>query len=184
MADTSFSGAKLGQSSGAGTSFGGGSNVWGTSGSLGKGVGAAGAAVGDLFAAGGLEISAAGYRKAAGLTQENMGYLAESTRIKKLMTERQIYQTLGGQESDIAGAGLAASGSALDLFRDSAAQGELTRQIVDAQGKIDMNALQQQLLSYNTQADAADNAAEGKYWSAAINTAAAVASFGSFFGGG
>lgn len=154
---------------------------FGDSGNISKGVGAFGAAVSDLFAAEGLEMSAEAYRRAAGITGENIGLTEESIRIKKLQADRAIYKALGGQEADIASSGLAASGSALDLMRDSAAQGDLTRRLMDLQGRIDINTLNLQKLSYESQADVAENAAEGKLWSAGINAVAGVVSLGSFF---
>jgi hypothetical protein len=159
-------------------------DVFGKSETLSRGVNSFGAAVGDLFAAEGLEASAEGYRQAAAFSRTNLGFTEESIRIKKLMADREIYKALGGQENDIATSGLAASGSALDIMRDSAQQGELTRQMLDLQGKIQVTTLKQQIAAYETQANAAEDAAEGKLWSAGINAVSAVVSLGSFGMGG
>lgn len=162
-------------------SSGGGGASFGSSGALTRGIGAFGAAVSDLYASEGLKISAAGYREAASITGKNIDLTKESQRIKSLQAEREIYKALGGQESAVASSGLAASGSALDVMRDSAAQGVLTMDLLKKQGEIDLNTLKLQQVGYETQANAADNAAEGKLWSAGINAVAGVVSIGSFF---
>lgn len=137
-----------------------------------------GSAVSDLFASKGAKISAAGYRRAAGITRENIKLVEYSNEIKQLMADREIYKTIGGQQADVAGAGFAASGTALDLLRDSQAQGELTKHLLETQGDIDVNELQARVDLYETQAAAAKNAAKGSLISAGIK---AVAGIGKLF---
>lgn len=88
---------------------------------------------GDLFggnaAAAGSKAAAAGYFKAADLTKTE-------TALKETALNRQIYQTIGGGIADVAASGLNLGGSAADLLRSSAAQGALSKGLVQLQGDI------------------------------------------------
>lgn len=165
---------------------------------------ALGGAVSDLFAADAdrskgdaLRIKAKGdalegenYDLASGLALQNKQFTETSTAIKATQLDRQNYQTLGGQQADVASGGFAASGSALDLMRDSASQGALTKAVAGQQGLITEAGYQEQAESYqnlskaaafavqqdNLSADAADKAATGADISAAIKGVTAVAS--------
>jgi hypothetical protein len=46
-----------------------------------------------------------------------------------MQAEREMYQSLGQTKADVAGAGFAESGSALDLLRQSASQGALQQAV-------------------------------------------------------
>lgn len=167
---------------------------FGTSGQIKGAFDYAGGAVQDLFSSEGSKISAggsrraaAGYRRAGELATENLDYLGQSTNLKLLQADRSIYQTISSAEATISGNGLKASGSALDILRDSASQGELTKNIIGLQGNIDANAMKQQIASFGAQADqydaaaeAADNASTGSMISGAIKGAAAIAQIGMF----
>jgi hypothetical protein len=103
------------------------------------------------------------------------------------MAEREIGKVLGGQRADIANAGFSFSGTALDLMRDSAVQGEITKTLIETQGTLDENAYKLQAEGFNiqaktalTQAAAADNAAKGATTSAIIKGATAVAGMFAF----
>jgi hypothetical protein len=163
-----------------------------------------GGAVSDLFAssadsskASGLRIKAQGdalegqnYDLAASLARQNEQFTEQSTAIKQTQLDRQIYQTIGGQQADVAGAGFAASGSALDLMRDSAQQGALTKDVLAKQGQITEAGYTEQAASYdnlskaaqfavqgdNQAADAADSAATGSTITGIIKGIAGVAS--------
>ena len=50
--------------------------------------------------------------------------------IKQSQQDRELYKSLGTTRADIAGAGLAESGSGLDILRESAAEGALAYQLV------------------------------------------------------
>lgn len=155
----------------------------------------AGGAVSDLFASKASGITAAGdraaagaARRAAGLATENLDFEYQSTALKSLQADRSIYQTISSAEANISGNGLKASGSALDILRDSATQGELTKHIIGVQGQMDANAIQQQIASFSAQADqydsaaaAADSAGSGSLISGLIKGAGAVASAAMFF---
>lgn len=146
-------------------------------------------AVGDLFAAEGHRSKAEGdrleaknYDLASGLALQNEKFTETSTAIKQAQLDRNIYQTIGGQQADVAGGGFAASGSALDLLRDSASQGALTKAVAGEQGLITEAGYKEQAQSYTNMAQAArlaasaeDEAATGSLITGGIKTAASIA---------
>ena len=150
----------------------------------------AGGAVSDLFAASGDRAKAAGdriqaqnYDLASTLATQNEQFTETSTAIKQHEIDRNVYQTIGGQQADVAGAGFAASGSALDLLRDSAAEGALTHAVAGQQGLITEAGFTEQATSFTNMAqaarmaaDAEDKAAKGSTITGIIKGAAAVAS--------
>jgi hypothetical protein len=128
-----------------------------------------GGGVSDIFAGFGDQAKAQGdfaeateYSEAATLAGQNEAYTKTSTAIKEAQQSRELTMTLGGQKADVAGAGFAESGSALDLLRDSASQGALTHAVLGQQGLITEAGYQEQQESYNQMsaaATAAGNAA-------------------------
>lgn len=163
---------------------------------------AVGGAVSDLFAAKGHDYKSQGhrleaqnYREAAAFAEKNAEYTKHSYAIKQMQMDRTIAGTLGGIRSDVAGAGLASSGSSLDILRDNAQQGAITKAVLQEQGLITEAGYHEQARSYRVQADAADlaadaenEAAKGSKWSsymkfgaAAVSVAPGVPDFG---GGG
>lgn len=148
-----------------------------------------GGAVNDIFGAEALRTKAKGnrieaqeYDLADQLALQNLQFAKTSTDIKTMQTERGIEQTLGQQQADVAAAGFEESGSALDILRDSAAQGALAKAVVGQQGIIEEAGYEEQAKSYNLMAgaarmaaDADENAANGAWITAAIKGAAAVA---------
>lgn len=149
-----------------------------------------GSAVSDLFAADahkskavGLGIEATNYDEASQFATQNEKFTEQSTAIKQTQLDRSNYLTIGGQAADVAGAGFAASGSALDLMRDSASQGALTKAVGEQQGLITEEGYKVQSDSYTNMAaaarvaqDAENNAAEGSTFSSIFHAASAVAS--------
>jgi hypothetical protein len=147
-------------------------------------------AVSDLFAAEGHRAKAQGdrfeaenYDRASVLATQNEKFTETSTAIKQAQLDRENFKMIGGQEADVAGAGFAASGSALDLMRDSAQQGALTKAVGAQQGLITEAGYDEQAASYTTMskaarmaADAEDNAAFGADITGAIKGATAIAS--------
>lgn len=161
-----------------------------------------GGAVSDLFAASadrskaaGLRLKATGdelegqnYGLASDLAEQNEKYTETSTAIKELQASRQINQTIGGQQADVAGAGFASGGSSYYLMADSAAQGNLTKSVIAKQGLITEAGYTEQATSYqnlqrasgiavqedNLAANAADSAASGADITALVKGAAAV----------
>ena len=136
-----------------------------------------GNAVSDIFGAIGSAASAKGYKEAAGYATQNADIAQQSTQIQELQASRKIYQTLGGQQADIAGAGLAKSGGALDIMRDSANQGSLTKQLIKNQGAITVNGYEAEAANYSAMASAASASAKGKGIGAIISTVASIAAF-------
>ena len=149
-----------------------------------------GGAVSDLFAAEGHRYKAKGdlfeaenYDRASALATQNEKFTEQSTAIKQSQLDRENYKMLGGQQADIAGAGFAASGSALDLMRDSASQGALQKAVGGEQGLITEAGYKEQAESYTTMskaahmaADAENQAAFGADISAGIKGVAAITS--------
>ena len=132
---------------------------WGTIGGV---FNNAGGAVADLFASQGSELRAQGLGieagnldAAAAFAGQNIGFTQQSTAIKEMAAERNIFQTMGAQEAGTAGAGFSASGSALDLLRSSAQQGALTKAVLGQQGLITEAGFAEQQRAYQAQANAA-----------------------------
>jgi hypothetical protein len=149
-----------------------------------------GGAVSDLFAAEGHRYKAKGdlfeaenYDRASALATQNEKFTEQSTAIKQSQLDRENYKMIGGQQADVAGAGFAASGSALDLLRDSASQGALQKAVGAEQGLITEAGYTEQAESYTTMskaahmaADAENQAAFGADITAGIKGVAAIAS--------
>lgn len=106
---------------------------------------------------------AANYDLAAGLARQNIAYTEQSTAIKQAQQEREQYMAIGGTRADVAGAGFAESGSALDILRSSAAQGALTHAVIGQQGMITEAGYEEQAKSYETMAAAGRMAATGEF---------------------
>jgi hypothetical protein len=135
---------------------------------------AAGGAVSDLFQGFGDQAQADMYRTAAGVALKQERYTEESTALQDFQTARKNFQTIGGQRADVAGAGLAQSGGALDLLRDSTEQAALSREILNRQGLITEEGYRDQATADQAMASAADQAADGAFLSAGIKAAGAV----------
>lgn len=150
---------------------------------------AAGGAVDSLFSGFGHKAKAEGdlfeaknYDLAAKLADQNALFTQQSTEIKEAQAQRSIYQTMGRTEADVAGAGLSASGSALDVMRDAASQGSLVKSVTSLQGQITEAGYKEQSQSYSNMAEAAraaadaeNSAALGSYISAGIKGISALA---------
>jgi hypothetical protein len=102
------------------------------------------------------------YDLAAALALQNKQFTETATGVKQTQAEREIYQTISGEEAGIAGGGLAESGSALDLLRSSASQGALTHALIGQQGLITEAGYQEQHDSYVNMAAAARQAAQAE----------------------
>ena len=103
----------------------------------------------------GSEFEKKNYLLAADYAEQNVKFTEQSTAIKLAQNQRDITKTIGGQQAQVAGAGYAASGTALDLLRESASQGALTQQVLAAQGQITEAGYKQQAQSYQNMASAA-----------------------------
>lgn len=115
--------------------------------------------VGDLFqgVAGfvGGQATAKAYKKAAKYAAQNAIISREAGDIKLAQTGKIIFKTLGAQQAGYAAAGLASSGSAQYILRDSVAQGALEKAIINAQTLINVNAYKSQEAQFKGMAKAA-----------------------------
>jgi hypothetical protein len=160
-----------------------------------------GGAVSDLFAADAYRFKAQGdqyekenYQLAAQFADQNVQYTEWSTAIKQMQEDRELSKSLGETRADVAGAGFAASGSALDLLRESASQGAIARAVTGEQGLITEAGYKEQADSYRNMAaaaqvaiDAENKAAKGAEISAIFKFAAGAVSMlnpASFAGAG
>jgi hypothetical protein len=160
---------------------------------IGAGISQEGAATSDLYAAeaeqykiAGTQFERASYQEAAALAGQNEQFTAISTRIKAAQAQRELTMSLGTTQANVAGAGLAASGSALDVLRESASQGALTRAVIKSQGLITEAGYNEQQQSYLNMVEAANAAIKGDTVAqqadyAAASTAKEAATF-SFIG--
>jgi hypothetical protein len=125
-----------------------------------------GGAVSDLFGASaarskavGLRTEAEQYTLAAGFADQNVAFTKQATAIKEVQQGRDIMKTIGQQQAAVADSGFAASGSALDLERDSANQGAIAQGVLAPQGLIEEAGCEEQAASYRLMASAASDAA-------------------------
>jgi len=99
------------------------------------------------------------YTLASQLATKNEQFTQMSTAIKEAQTSREVSKSLGATSAAVAGAGFAESGSALDILRESASQGALTKAVTAEQGLVTEAGYNEQAQSYNLMATAADQAA-------------------------
>jgi hypothetical protein len=160
----------VGTISGGGAGGSGGLSIPGLGG---MNFGLIGAGIGDLFAAGGDKDEENDYKQAASIATQNVAISAESTDIQKTQAQRDIYQTIGSQQAEVAASGTTGGGSAQALLRSSRSQGALQQQQLTVQGQINQNAYKEQAQAYTGEADAAGAAA----------SAATAGGIGSILGG-
>lgn len=120
------------------------------------------------------------YSLASDLATQNEEFTQMSTQIKEAGENREVTQALGKTQADVAGAGFAESGSALDILRSGATQGAILKATTSEQGLIQEAGYKEQADSYTLMATAADqaaaaedNAAKGARIAEWINIAAA-----------
>lgn len=126
-----------------------------------SGVNSLGGAVSDFFSAAGAAKSVGLYKGAADQAAENVRTSAESTLLTDIAAQRKIEKTLGAQQAQVAHAGFAESGSALDLLSESVTQGALNRAVIGVQGQIEQGQFKAQEQAAETEAAAARGAATG-----------------------
>lgn len=146
-------------------------------------------AVSDLFAASADKSKATGdfleaqnYDLAGGLATQNAQYQQWTTNIQALQAEKKTMQSAGTATADIAGSGLATSGSGMDLLRENAENGAIAKDVGITQGNIQEAGYEEQAKSYNIMSQAATNAgnaentaATGADITAGIKGAASIA---------
>lgn len=152
---------------------GGGSSGGGLFGShsAGEDLGFAGGAVKDIFGGIGSLQEAKGYEKAAKIEESNAQLAGASEQLQLFQTQRQFERAQGATQAGLAGAGLAASGSALDVLRMGAEQGALQKQIVSTQGQIQIQNFEQQAEADKALASAAKAGAAGGFLGGALDIA-------------
>lgn len=144
---------------------------------IGGALAGAGGAVDALFGAVGQFKAAAGYKKSAQFADLSANISQQATAIQSFQAERDIYRTIGGAKADLGGAGLMLSGGALDILRDSASQGALTKQLIQAQGAITTTGYQAEAEAYRSQAAAAKTAGKGGLLGGLLKAASVAAPF-------
>jgi hypothetical protein len=102
------------------------------------------------------------YDLAQALATQNANYTKASTAISAAQQDRQITMTIGGEKAAVGGSGLAESGTALDLLRDSASQGALARATLVTQGQIVEAGFEEQAKSFAVMSAAARQTAAGE----------------------
>lgn len=132
------------------------------------------AGFGDLAKAKGDEFEKQNYELASTLALQNKEFATQSTAVKIMQADRELSKAQGQTTADVAGAGFATSGSAIDILRESASQGALTKQVLGQQGLITEAGYQEQATSYQNMAQAAQAAIDAEK----------KASFGAFISGG
>ena len=140
-------------------------SVFSAAGSLLSGVGSLQA---GNASAGAAKANAATYRTNAQIT-------ANSTKLQEMQQQRKAYQVLGGQKADIAGAGLSASGSALDVIRSSATQSSLDKSLIQMQGQMNVNSLLGQAQAADAEAAAAKKSGGGGFFGSIFKAIGTVA---------
>lgn len=140
----------------------------------------------------GNEVEAENYDSASTLALQNAEFTRESTAVRLMQQQREAELGIGATRSDIAGAGFANSGSALDIMRSGVQQAALTQQILGRQGLITEAGYNEQAQSYtklagyaryaaNEENSMADDAERNSLITAGIKGATAIASL--FTGG-
>jgi hypothetical protein len=132
----------------------------------GAAVGSLAGAASDIFAGFADKAKGAGdlleqqnYQLAAVYAEKEAEYTKMSTAIQEFQQQREVTKSLGETQASVAGAGFAASGSAIDILRDSAAQGALQHAVLAAQGLVQEEGYKEQEQSYRNMAAAAGDAA-------------------------
>lgn len=169
----------------------------GAAGAVGDLLGGQATASGLRLKARGSEVEGENYDLAAQLAKQNEEFSRESTAVKQTMADRQMYQTVGAEQSQIAASGFGQSGSALDILRDSASQGAMTHALVSQQGLIEEASYHEQATAYGNLAkfaryaagvenEQADDAITNSYISGGIKGASSIATMftGGVAGGG
>ena len=126
---------------------------------FGGGLSQMGSGIGGIIAAGGMRDAAQGYRdaaasltQAAGMERTNRKISDASTELQKYGLQRSVNRAVRGIQSDQFGAGFTFTGSGLDVARDSTAQGQLGKALIQNQGAINAEGYEIQAVSYEGQA--------------------------------
>ena len=126
-----------------------------------------------LFTSEGDAAAASAYGQAAKLAGQNAQQEKAAYNLQAVQTARAVEQTQGTAIADAADNGGMLSGSAGDIIRSNANQGNLAVQLVTTGGQIQVNSYLQQQQAYLAQQQAAEAAAK----------AAEAGAFGGIIGG-
>lgn len=131
-------------------------------------------ALGNEQRAQGDEAEATQYGLASTLATQNEAFTEQSVAIQQFQQQRQLTQSLGTTRADVAGSGGTLGGSALDILRDSASQGALTKAVMGQQGLITEAGYKEEAQSYDVMQSAATTAAGFERQEGAIETSMGV----------
>jgi hypothetical protein len=123
------------------------------------------------------ELEQGQYDQAAQFAGQEAQFSQASTAIQVAQKNRETTMAMGRTASEVAGAGFAASGSALDIMRSNAQQGALATAVTSENGQIQTQGFQEQQQSYETMATIAGNAAKSANLASIGSFAAAGLSF-------
>jgi hypothetical protein len=118
------------------------------------------------------------YELAGKLATQNEQFTQMSTAIQEAQQQREITQALGKTTAQVAGAGFADSGSAIDILRSGAQQGAQAQAVLSEQGLITEAGYKEQAQSYSLMASAAGEAASAEKIAGIGSIVAGVLSFG------
>lgn len=128
-----------------------------------------GGAASDLFSFGASGLRAKGnrleaeqYERSAKYADLNAQFTETTTGIKLAQQQRQSFQQIGTIGADVAGAGLAESGSALDLLHQAHSQSALENAVLQQQGLITEEGYKVQAENYRSMAEAARLSADAQ----------------------
>ncbi len=137
---------------------------------------------GDFAKAQGAEFEAQAYQLAAGMAMKNLEYTKMSTAVQQAQEDRKLTLAMGETRAQIAGAGFAEGGSALDILRSSAEQGALSKAVLGQQGLITEEGYREQAQAYTTMESAAQSAASQERQAGTISIITGVAKAAVGFG--
>ena len=118
--------------------------------------------IGDLFASQGSQTAADLFGQAVTVGGQELQLEKASGNIEEAAAGRQIYHTISTQQAQVAGSGLAESGSALDILRASRQQGSIQQQVIGANIGIQEEGTQLQIISAQAQQAQAQATAEAQ----------------------
>lgn len=136
-----------------------------------------GSAFSDLFQGAGDFAASSAYKQAAGYAGQEAEIAKRSGAIQLEQANRQIYQTISGQQAAVAGGGFTGGGSNQYLQRASEQQAGLTRAIVSNQTNINVLGFQAQQAADIGQAQQAELTGAGNVAGGILGIAASIFGF-------
>ena len=146
-------------------------------GSFGAGFGDIGSAVSDIFGAMGAQQEGQAFGQAAQLAGENAQIAKSSEEVQLAQSQRKAYQAESGVGAGAGAGGFQLSGSSAGILRMNAEQGALSKQLVQAQGQININSYTAQQQAYLGQQQAAELSAKAQAGGGLLSAAGAIFNF-------